>query len=72
MRKLIDRMRASDKEILMSAACEFPFSISPVVEELERNRSYNDLTYETIGMLVSHLGLKGYGPSYISEVFPNE
>lgn len=71
MKNLVQRMRISHKENLFKAKESYPHSITPVIEELERNHFWSDLTYDTVSVLVSHLGLKGYDPCYVAEVFDN-
>lgn len=68
---LIERMRVSYKETLMNEKVNYPFSINPVIKELETTKFFGELSYDTICTLVSHLGLKEYGPTAISEVFDN-
>ena len=69
MSKLIDRMSLSNRETLIEASKKFPLTFKPVFEELETKGFWTSLSYETVSALVSHLGLKGYDPCYISEVF---
>lgn len=71
MKNLVERMNASHRETLMKAREIFPCSINGIIGELERNHFWPELTYDTISALVSHLGLKGYDPSTISDVFDN-
>jgi predicted transcriptional regulator len=42
-----------------------------VMKELRTKGFWPELTYETVSTLVTHLGLKGYDPCYLSEVFEN-
>ena len=72
MKRLIDRMRICDRETLMEASKEYPASLTPLIGELKTKSFYSELTYEMIGLLVSHLRLSGYGPSHIAGIFPNE
>lgn len=72
MKKLIERMRVSYKEKLLEESVKYPFSIGPALEELKNKSIWFELSYETIGILVSHLKLGGYEPYYISEVFDNK
>lgn len=71
MIKLIERMRVSHLETLNVAKEMYPYSVTPAIKELETKGFWSDLTYETVGILVSHLRLKGYEPHHISEVFDN-
>lgn len=71
MKKLIDRMPLSYREALNESKSKYPSTFKPVFEELETKGFWPSLSYETIGILVSHLNLKGYDPCYISEVFDN-
>ena len=71
MIKLIDRISTKNKEILMESVANYPFTMKSVMEELETKSYWTSLSYETVSALVSHLRLKGYGPSDISEVFEN-
>lgn len=72
MRKLIERMTSENVEKLRAAEKNFPYSVGAAIKQLETYGYWMDLTYDTIGILVSHLGLKGYDPSSINSVFENE
>lgn len=72
MKKLIERMTSENVEKLREAEKVFPFSVGAAIKQLETQGYWMELTYDTIGILVSHLGLSGYDPSTINSVFDNE
>lgn len=71
MIKLIERMRVSYKEALLESKSKYPATFHSVMNELESKGFWSELSYETVSTLVTHLGLKGYDPCYVSEVFDN-
>jgi formamidopyrimidine-DNA glycosylase len=72
MRKLIERMTSENVEKLRAAEKNFPYSVGSTIKQLETQGYWMELTYDAIGILVSHLGLSGYDPSTINSVFENE
>lgn len=68
---LIERMRVNYREILTASSTTFPNTFTSVMKELETKGFWPELTYETVSTLVTHLGLKGYDPCYLSDVFDN-
>lgn len=72
MRKLIERMTSENVEKLKAAEKSFPYSVGAAIKQLETQGYWMELTYDTIGILVSHLELSGYDPSTINSIFENE
>lgn len=72
MRKLIERMTSENVEKLRAAEKNFPYSVGAAIKQLETHGYWLELTYETIGLLVSHLGLKDHEPSTINSIFEHE
>lgn len=72
MKKLIERMTSENVEKLKVAEKSFPYSVGAAIKQLETNSFWMELTYDTIGILVSHLGLKNYEPTTINSIFENE
>jgi len=71
MKTLIERMKSEHKETLSVSVLNHPFTMETVMSELRTKGFWPELTYETVSTLVTHLGLKGYDPCYLSEVFEN-
>lgn len=71
MKTLIERMKSEHKETLSVSVLNHPFTMKTVMSELRTKGFWPELTYETVSTLVTHLGLKGYDPCYLSEVFEN-
>jgi hypothetical protein len=71
MKTLFERMKSKHKETLSVSVVNHPFTMETVMKELRTKGFWPELTYETVSTLVSHLGLKGYDPCYLSEVFEN-
>lgn len=71
MKTLFERMKSEHKETLSVSVVNHPFTMETVVKELRTKGFWPELTYETVSTLVTHLGLKGYDPCYLSEVFEN-
>lgn len=72
MKKLIERMTEENVHRLKQASEVYPLSVGALIKELETKSFYSELTYDVIGVLVSHLGLKSYDPSTISSIFNYE
>lgn len=72
MKKLIERMKPENVQILREAEKSFPYSVGAVIKELETQNFWMELKYDTISILVSQLGLKGYDPTEICSIFENE
>ena len=72
MRKLIERMTSENVEKLKAAEKAYPYSVGSAIKQLETCGYWMDLTYDTISILVSHLGLKGYDPTSINSIFEHE
>lgn len=71
MKTLFERMKSEHKETLSVSVVNHPFTMETVMKELRTKGFWPELTYETVSTLVTHLGLKGYDPCYLSEVFEN-
>ena len=69
MKNLYDRLSPENQDKLKQEFEKFPNTINTLIDELKSNVSYIELTYYTIGMLVSLLNLENYGPIAISEIF---
>lgn len=70
--RLLDRMNPKHIEVLVNAQTEFPLTMKPVMEELNNIGYWTSLSYQTVSVLVEKLNLKGYNPSYVSELFTNK
>jgi hypothetical protein len=68
---LLERMSDGHIELLIKAQNEFPLTMKPVMEELNGMEYWTALSYQTVSVLVEKLNLKGYNPSYVSELFKN-
>jgi len=71
MKMLIERMKSEHRETIYESAKNYPNTFLSVMNELRTKGFWPELTYETVSTLVTHLGLKGYDPCYIAEVFEN-
>lgn len=71
MKTLIERMKSEHRETLSASEKSYPNTFLSVMNELRTKGFWPQLTYETVSTLVTHLGLKGYDPCYLSEVFEN-
>lgn len=71
MKMLIERMKSDHRETIYESAKNYPNTFLSVMNELRTKGFWPELTYETVSTLVTHLGLKGYDPCYIAEVFEN-
>lgn len=71
MKTLIERMKSEHRETIYESAKNYPNTFLSVMNELRTKGFWPELTYETVSTLVTHLGLKGYDPCYLSEVFEN-
>lgn len=69
MKSLIERMTVEHVNDLKRAELLYPISVGNLFKELETKKFYSDLTYDVVGTLVSHLGLRSYDPGTISSVF---
>ena len=72
MKTLIERMKAEHIADLNKAKELYPVSVGLLINELETKKFFGHLTFDVIGVLVSHLGLKNYDPGTISSVFRYE
>jgi hypothetical protein len=66
---LLERMSDEHIEVLVKAQNEFPLTMKPVMEELNGMEYWTALSYQTVSVLVEKLNLKGYNPTYVSELF---
>lgn len=71
MKTLIERMKCEYRETIYESEKIYPNTFHTVMSELRTKGFWPQLTYETVSTLVTHLGLKGYDPCYLSEVFEN-
>jgi len=69
MKTLIERMKSGHRETLSASEKSYPNTFYTVMEELRTKSFWTQLSYETVSTLVTHLGLKGYDPCYVADVF---
>jgi len=69
MKTLIERMKSEHRETLSESATTYPNTFHSVMNELRTKGFWSELSYETVSTLVTHLGLKGYDPCYVGDIF---
>ncbi len=69
MKMLIERMKSEYRERISESAKKYPNTFLSVMNELRTKGFWPQLTYETVSTLITHCGLKGYDPCYLSELF---
>ena len=71
MKNLYDRLSPENQDKLKQELKLYPKSVQSVIDDLNKNEYWLDLTYDKITMLVTYLNLKDYSPVTINKLFNN-
>ena len=72
MRNLFERLKPEHIEKLKSLEYLYPSTIPIIIQNLELNNFWSDLSYECIFTLLNHLGIFDYSPTAIERLFNND
>lgn len=69
MRNLFERLKPEHLQRLKDVEFIYPSTIPIIIQNLELNNFWSDLSYDCIFTLLNHLGIFDYSPSTIESIF---